>query len=274
MTAEVKQKIQLVLALAIVVAGIRTAYILYERHQERAQPAEKQAAPLDPDYYVTPKNLYPYDLKSAQALTIQPVWVKVGYAVTYFPYDETTHHAAFTHPAGTFLPIEKLQVRRVVTDTAPGADDRQVMAIFEKNGRTYAFAVGSVAGDTFYFIVNDLLFFQDPHLLYNHWPAEFWQAIDTHQIIPGMNELQASMALGLGIPRDNGDPGSRTLKYPNGGHPMTVRFAGGKAVEINSGGLASLCLGHRHCSLHRDLRHAGPLLRVHFTLGEFSSAAF
>jgi hypothetical protein len=234
MSAEFKQRIQLILGIAILAAAVRTAYIFYERHEEQSQKATIRIRPaLDPDYYVTPKRLYPYDLKTAQALTKQPVWVKVGYAVAYFPYDAVRHHADFARPAGLFLPIEKLQVRKVVTDTAPGVDDRQVMAVFDKNGGTYAFPIGRVTGDTYYFIMNDLLFIQDPHDLYDHWPPNVWQTIDAHQVKPGMNELQAAMALGMGIPQDAGGFGSRTLKYPNGGHPLTVRFAEGKAVEIS-----------------------------------------
>jgi hypothetical protein len=234
MTVEYKQRIQLVLGLAILVAGARTAYIFYERHEEQSQRGNISIRPpLDPDYYITPKKLYPYDLKTAQALTQQPVWVKVGYAVAYFPYDSATRHADFAHSAGLFLPIEKLQVRKVMIDTAPGVDDRQVIAVFDKNGETYAFPIGRVAGDTYYFILNDLLFIQDPHQLYDHWPPDIWQTIDARQVKPGMNELQVAMALGMGIPQGAGAFGSRTLKYPNGGHPLTVRFAGGKAVEIS-----------------------------------------
>jgi hypothetical protein len=233
MTAESKQKIQFLLVVAILLAGARTAYIFYERHEEQTQQTRKQTPPLDPDYFVTPKKLYPYDLKSAQELTKQPVWVKVGYAVTYFPYDTSAHHADFAHPSGRFLPIEKLQVQRVVTDVPPGGEDRQVMAVFEKNGRNYAFSVGRVTRGNYYFIMNDLLFIQDPHQLYDHWSPEIWQAIDAHQIKAGMNELQAVMAIGMGIPQGSGNFGSRTLQYSNGGHPLTVRFEGGKAVEID-----------------------------------------
>jgi hypothetical protein len=80
---ELKQRLQLVMVVAILVSGSRLAYILYERHETRVEQARKQAPPLDPDYYVTPKKLYPYDLKSARQLTQQPVWVKVGNAYTY-----------------------------------------------------------------------------------------------------------------------------------------------------------------------------------------------
>jgi len=67
-----KQKIQIALVLAMLVAGIRLALIFYERHEASIVPEKKEAPPLNPDYYVTPKKLYPYDLKSAKKLTKQP----------------------------------------------------------------------------------------------------------------------------------------------------------------------------------------------------------
>src|SRR5690242_12885701 len=103
-----KQKIQLILILGIIVAAIRVAWIFYERHQESAVPAKQEAPALDPDLYVTSKKLYPYDLKSAKAeITKQLVWVKVGYAYGYFPYDPATHHADLAHESGKLLPIQK-----------------------------------------------------------------------------------------------------------------------------------------------------------------------
>ncbi len=234
MTAELKHKIQFVLAVAIILAGARTAYIFYERHQG-ARPATQPVLPLNPDFYVTPKKLYPYDLKTAQELAGQPVWVKLGYAVTYLPYNPTTNHADFAHPAGTFLPLEKLQVLKVVINAAPGTSDRQLMAVFAKSGKTYAFSVGNISGYQYHFNGNDMLFMEDPRQLYRHWPAEVWQAIDEHEVKVGMNELQAGMALGLGIPQTTGDFGNRTLNYPNGRHPFTVTFQGGKTVDIKGG---------------------------------------
>jgi len=77
MSEEAKKRIQLALALAVVVAGVRAGYILYERHEEylAAQKLEqaKRAGYSNPDYSVQPKKLYPYDLKSARQLTQQPV---------------------------------------------------------------------------------------------------------------------------------------------------------------------------------------------------------
>src|ERR1700691_6805406 len=123
MTEDAKKKIQVALALGIVVAGARTGFILYRNHQDyvaaQKQVAAKNAGYANPDYYVTPKKLYPYDLKSAQQLTQQPVWVKVGYAYTFYPYDLVRHRVDFSHEAGKLFPIEKLQINDVISADAP-----------------------------------------------------------------------------------------------------------------------------------------------------------
>ena len=71
---------------------------------------------------------------------------------------------------------------------------------------------------------------QDPHQLYRHWPAATWQAIEQHKILPGMNELQASFAIGVPDSASDNSP-DRTLHYPNGGHPLEVAYQSGKAIS-------------------------------------------
>src|SRR5256884_9503881 len=139
-----KGKIQIAMLAAIALAAARAGYILYQRHVTKIEDAKKQGPPLNPDYYVIPKKLYPYDLKSAQQLTKQPVWVKEGYRYTYYPYDANHHRSDFSDEAGTLLPIEKLQIKNVVTDVSPGSpDQRQLMAVFERDNKIYAFPIGS-----------------------------------------------------------------------------------------------------------------------------------
>jgi len=234
MTPETKQKIQFVLALAILVAGTRTGYILYERHSAKVEQARQQASPLNPDYYVTPKKLYPYDLKSARQLTQQPVWVKEGFRYTYYPY--ANQRADFANSAGQLLPIQKLQVKDVVLDRTPGSkNEQQVLALFEKDGRTYAFPIGSLKEGNYQIYSDEMLYIQDPHELYRHWPPEAWQAIDEHQVKPGMSELQADFAIGMGIPERSSDAEVKTVNYPNGGKPLSITYRDGKAAEIRQG---------------------------------------
>jgi hypothetical protein len=232
MNAEAKQKIQLVLVIAIAVAALRAGYIVYQRHAERTEQAAKQAPPLNPDYYVVPKKLYPYDLKSAKQLTQQSAWVKEGYRFTYYPYDHG--HTDFSHESGLLLPIQKLDIKDVVTDTTP-AHQRQVMAVFEQEGKAYAVPIGSQSGDTYQIYSDEMFFFQDPRELYKHWPADVWESIEQHQIKPGMNEFQAYFAIGMGVPDRSSDPAVKTVHYPNGGKPVTITFRNGKAAEITGG---------------------------------------
>jgi hypothetical protein len=236
MTSEAKQKIQLVLVIAISVAALRAGYVVYERHTERTELATRQAPPLNPDYYVVPKKLYPYDLKSAKQLTQQPVWVREGYRFTYYPYDRTSRRTDFSHEAGLLLPIQKLEIKDVVTDSAPhSAHLEQVMAVFELDGKSYAVPIGSRTGDTYTIYSDEMFFVQDPRELYKHWPADVWESIDKHEIKAGMNEFQAYFAIGMGVPEASSDPSVKTVRYPNGGKPVTITFRNGKAAEITGG---------------------------------------
>src|SRR5579864_3265809 len=241
MSPEAKQRIQLALAFAIVVAGVRAGYILYQRHEEYVA-AEKQkqaqsAGYSNPDYYVTPKKLYPYDLKSAKQLTQQPVWVKEGYRYTYFAYQPASKHVDFGHDAGLLGPIEKLAITDVVvaSNTVSG-QPKQVVATFQKDGTSYAVPIGYQTADGEYKIYSDeMLYIQDPHDLYKHWSPDVWQAVEQHQVKPGMNEMQADFAIGMGVP-DAGDTSyQKTVHYPNGGKPLVIVYHEGKAAEINPG---------------------------------------
>ncbi|MGO8987182.1 MAG: hypothetical protein ACLPHI_12920 [Terriglobales bacterium] len=234
---EVQKKLQIFMVAAILIAGGRAAYVVYERHEamkEEVRPKQEMA--MNADNYVTPKKLHAYDLKSAQALTEQPVWVKVGYQLTYFPYDRERHKTDFGHEAGLLPPLQKLAIQNVVTDVSPKAPGtKQVMARFLQDGKSYAVPIGAVKGDEFKIYTDEIFFLEDPHELYKHWPAEVWRKIEAHEVQPGMSELQTSFAIGLGVPEGSGDYGFRTLHYANGGKPMVINFENDKAVEIKPG---------------------------------------
>jgi len=238
MDPEFQKKLQIFLVLAMVVAGGRAAYIVYERHEamkEDAQP--RRGTALKADYYVTPKKLHAYDLKAArEQLTAQTVWVKYGDEMTYYPYDLARHKADFVHDAGTLAPLQKLAIQDVVTGVAPeAAGTKQVLAIFSRDSKSYAVPIGADKDGDFKLRAADIFFLEDPHELYKHWPADVWQKIDAHEVQRGMSELQSSFAIGVGVPSGSGDYGSRTLHYANGGKPLVIAFQDDKAVEIEPG---------------------------------------
>lgn len=221
----------------LLIATIRAGYIFYQRHQDRLA-AEKHARAQavgysNPDYYVSPKKIYPYDLKSAKQLTQQPEWVKEGYRYVYYDYDPATKRVEFGHEAGLLGPIEKVAITNVVTANAPGAGQkRQVMAVFTKDGKTYAVPIGYEAEGEYKIYSDEMFYIEDPHELYKHWPADVWQAVEQHQVKPGMNEMQAVFAIGMGRPDAGSSSDEKTVHYPNGGKPLVVVYHGGKAAEI------------------------------------------
>jgi hypothetical protein len=234
-----KRKIQLALLIIIAVTAIRAGYIVYERSAERAKDAaeaNKPAPPLNPDDYVVPKKLYPSDLKSAKQLTQQPAWIREGYHHTYYPYDLARHRTDFSHEAGLLLPIQKLNIKDVVVDTAPhSAHMHQIMAVFEQDGKAYAVSIGSLINNTYSIYSDDYFFLQDPHELYKHWPPDVWEAIDQHQVKPGMNQLQVDFAVGMGVLDRSSDSAVQIARYPNGANPVTVTYRNGKVAEIRTG---------------------------------------
>jgi len=238
MSPEAKQTIQFALILAMIAAAGRAAYIFYERHEEKVAAEQKvrEVGYSNPDYYVSPKKLYPYDLKTAKQLTQQPVWVKEGYRYTYYPYDAARKKADFEHEAGLLLPIEKLAIKDVVTAAAPNTGTRkQVIALFEKDAKSYAVPIGYEANGEYKIYSDEMFFIEDPHALYKHWPAEVWQAVEQHQMKQGMNEMQADFAIGMGVPNAGDTSYEKTVKYPNGGKPLVVVYHDGKAAEITAG---------------------------------------
>jgi hypothetical protein len=239
MSPEAKQRLRLALTLAVVVAALRAGYILYQRHEEyvaaEKQKRAKNAGYSNPDYYVAPRKLHPYDLKSANQITQQPVWVKEGYRYTYYPYNVAAQRTDFGHEAGLLLPIERLEIKNVVVETPPGGGSRrQMIAAFEKDGKTYSVPIGFESDGQYKIYSDEMFFIEDPHELYKHWAPDVWQSVEQHEVKPGMNEMQADFAVGMGVP-DAGNSSEKTVRYPNGGKPLVVAYRDGKAVEVKPG---------------------------------------
>jgi hypothetical protein len=239
MTEQAKKRIQLALGLALIVVACRAGYILYQRHEdylaEQKRQQARNAGYSNPDYYVTPKKLYPYDLKSAQQLTQQPVWVKEGYRYTYYRYVPVVKSVDFKHDAGLLGPIDRLDIKDVLAVAAPGGR-KQVVATFDKDGHSYAVPIGFESDGQYKIYSDEMFYVEDPHQLYKFWPADVWQAIEQHEVKAGMNELQADFAVGMGVPDAGASSDEKTVHYPDGGKPLVVVYQGGKATDVKAGG--------------------------------------
>ena len=82
---------------------------------------------------------------------------------------------------------------------------------------------------------SDILFFyDDPHSIYDNWPKNVWAAIDAHQVLPGMSELQTRMSIGQKTQSDGSSEGNRTVTYDQAGKQWTITFVDNHATTIET----------------------------------------
>ncbi len=243
MDSDWRKRIQIFLVIALVLAGLRLAWILYERKQPANPTENKPTYSANADDYVSVPKIYAYDLKSAnKELAGKPVWVRAGWGVPYFAFSAATGEADLKHPKGFLPPLEKLEIQKVIVQRIPAqlkagevaVVQKQAFAVYKRegSGAPEVVSIATVNGDDFNLTANETLFFVDPHQLYKHWPAETWTAIDHHEAKPGMNELQVGFALGTSGSVGSGDYGNRDIEYSNGGHPVKVTFQNNKATSV------------------------------------------
>ncbi len=177
------------------------------------------------------------------ALTLQgaSVWMKNGYTMPYYP--ELGGRIAFANPAGVIPSAQRLDIKKVIKAVPPAQVDdgishgaRQVFAVFSLPGSPtlYATAIGVIDGRQEQYFCDVLFYYDDPHNIYNYWPKNVWTAIDAHQVIPGMSELQTRMSIGQKTQTDGSSEGNRTVTYDQAGRQWTVTFVNNKATTIKS----------------------------------------
>jgi hypothetical protein len=98
--------------------------------------------------------------------------------------------------------------------------------------KEYAVPVGYQEGKDFTFYNDELFFYDDPHELYKHWGPKIWEAVDSHQVIVGMNERQVQLALGQVSKSLSNEYGNRLVVYANLGKPIAVTFVKNKVTAF------------------------------------------
>jgi hypothetical protein len=221
-------------------AAWRTWSLYKERHAPVAVAQQPARRKILQDELVSPRKMYIESLKSAKEdLKGQTVWMQAGYQVDYYPYRGRS--PVFGQKLGPLPSIQELKVEDVVEVATPPSwvsriprGEKNIFLIVRKPGdpASYAVPVGEVEGGNETFLTDHLLYYDDPHKLYPYWPASAWQAIDQHQVKPGMSELQTVMSVGQVAQPDSNDYGNRTVTYTAGERKITVSFAGDKATKV------------------------------------------
>jgi hypothetical protein len=235
-------KIGIGLAVAVVLIGGELLYLHHERSKPMVGTEQVAQTKTDPDNLVFLKHKRPSSMGDLKELFGTTVWMSAGGQMDYYP--STGKHADYAHPAGTLLGAEPLEVKDAFEQVAPKqatyripGGDRQVLLSFTlpKSAdptKVYAVPVGYQKGPDFTFYTDEIFFYDDPHLLYKHWGPQIWQAVDSHQVILGMNEAQVQLALGQVSKSLSEDYGNRLVIFANLGHPMAVTFVKNKVTAF------------------------------------------
>ena len=233
------QKIGALTLFVLLLFAVRIYFIWRERNEPMVQQPKVAERQLTQDDIVQPRKLYIDSLESAKALNGKPVWIQAGYSLDSYPY--AGHRIDFAHRTG-FLPgAQQLQIQDIITEKVPAdlatrvpQGDKQVFAVFKlpNDDKEYATAIGFIQGSDSTYYCDQIFYYDNPRTMYNYWGPKVWAAIDQHTAIPGMNELQTAMALGVVQQSESSDIGNRTVDYDAGGKKWSVTFQHDKATVV------------------------------------------
>ena len=222
--------------------GARIGMIYHERNAPMKLPPAAVTAKVSDDDLVFLKKKRPDSMADIKTLYGTTVWVSAGGQLDY--YSLAGHHVEYGKSAGTLLGAQPLLIKDAVEQVAPKnatfripGGDRQVSLVFTlpqspDPAKEYATPVGYRKNGQYTFFTDEILFYDDPHELYKHWGPEIWKAVDTHQVIVGMNERQVELALGQVSKSTSQDYGNRMVVFANLGHPMAVTFVSNKVTAF------------------------------------------
>jgi hypothetical protein len=225
-------------AVLILAVGGEVLWLRHERNAPAAVKAPEREVIADDDL-VYLKKKRPDTLKEVKDLKGSILWVSAGGQMEFYPY--VGHAAQYSKSVGTLLGAEPLVVKDAVEQVAPkGATfripggDKQVLLVFAKadDPKEYAVPVGYKQAGQYTFLTDEIFFYDDPHVLYKHWGPEIWKAVDSHQVILGMNERQVELALGQVSQSTSKDYGNRMVVFANMGKPMAVTFVKNKVTAF------------------------------------------
>ena len=230
--------------LVIVAVGGELAWLHHERNKPDVVKAPEREVIADDDL-VFLKHKRPDSMADLKQLVGTTIWVSAGGQMDYYPF---AGHADYAKSAGTLLGAQKLIVKGTAEQVAPKTatfripgGDRQALLTFTLPDSTdpakvYAVPVGYHESGQYTFFTDEIFFYDDPHVLYKHWGPGIWQAVDSHQVVLGMNERQVELSLGQvsKSTASNQDYGNRMVVFANMGHPTAVTFVKNKVTAFRA----------------------------------------
>ena len=235
------QKVAIMTLITLAIGGIYLFTVFEHRRNPGVNPNASSAPAETMDDVAPVRQMFMTSFDDALKLQGASVWMKNGYSMPYYPYENG--HIAFTKSAGVLPSAQRLDIKKVIKAEPPAdVDDgidhgsRQVFAVFAlpNNPALYATVIGVIGGGQEQYFCDILFYYDDPHGIYDFWPKNVWAAIDSHQVIPGMSELQTQMSIGHNQHTQDSSQGNRTITYDQAGKQWTVTFVNNRATAIKT----------------------------------------
>jgi len=235
------QKAAIMTLVTLAIGGIYLFSVFEHRRNPGVLPQTAPDQNLTPDDVAIVRMKFMTSFDDALKLEGASVWMKNGYTMPYFPYQ--SGHINFSKTKERIPSAQQLDIKKVIKAVPPDQLDdgishgsRQVFAIFSLPRSTdlYATVIGAFDGSQEQYFCDVLFYYDDPHKIYDNWPPNVWAAIDAHQVLAGMSELQTQMSIGHNQKVDSSNEGNRTITYDQAGKKWAVTFAGNRATVIKT----------------------------------------
>ena len=235
------QKILIPTLITLLIGGGYLYSVWRHRQNPGVIPNADAGQTLSKDDLAVVRAFFPAHFEDTLRLEGTSVWMKNGYTMSYFPY--AGGHIEFAKRVGVIPSAERLDVKKIVKAAVPaGVDDgiehgsRQAFAVFSLKSGTGLFAtpIGTMQGNDESYYCDILFYYDDPHTIYSHWPADVWAAVDAHQAKQGMSELETRMAIVQKTHPDGQTEGDRTVTYYQDGKHWTITYVKNRATTIQS----------------------------------------
>lgn len=224
-------------AVLIALLALRVGWMLYDRSRP-VTPKKTASKRIQRDYLVRLPRFYISGFEDAKQLAGKPIWVKKAFQLSHFPVGRGGEYRA-GGGAGQLLALEELVVKEVVEQPSPGrSGDRQVLAVFEKEGAARGTVIGTFDGkrQLYQMVLDQFFYAKDPRELYSHWSENTWKLIREHELAQDMTFTQVALSIGDGrlVTREAGDVQVyEFMRRPGGaGGRSRVRFKGGRVAEF------------------------------------------
>lgn len=235
------QKAGIITLITLAIGGIYLFSVYEHRVAPGVAPPGSTQQQLTPDDVAVVRMMFPTSFDDVLKLQGTSVWMKNGYTMPYYPY--MGGRIDFTHRAGVIPSAQKLDVKKIIKAAPPASVDdgishgsRQALAVFALPGDAalYATPIGVLEGGQEQYFSDVLFYYDDPHTIYDNWPQNIWAAIDEHQVLPGMSELQTRMSIGQKTQAASQSQGNRTVTYDQNGKQWIVTYVNNRATSIQN----------------------------------------